>query len=255
MSVETIDRADAPRRQARPRLGFVAAAAMLGLYVLFGCLVAANIHHRLDPSGAPLFYDFSAFYQAGRLADEGRPAAAYDDAAMVAAEQAAFPGTTARLPWNYPPSFQLLMAPLAALPYGAAWLVWTLALYGLYALLARRLAEPGRRWLLLLAPGVAVNLLVGQNGLLSTLLLGAGVLGLARRPLVGGALLGLMSYKPHFAVLIPLALVAVRQARRPWPCWPWRCWGRRRGSVSCTSWSSRGRCSPPARRPGAPSPA
>jgi hypothetical protein len=65
----------------------------------------------------------------------------------------------------------------------------------------------------LLAPGAAVNLLVGQNGLLSTVLIGGGVLLLRPRPIVGGVLLGLMSYKPHFAVLVPLALICGREWR------------------------------------------
>lgn len=194
-------------------LGLAIATTVLALYVLFGVTVALHTHHRLDPSGSPQFYDFSAFYQAGRFADAGQAAAAYDDKAMVAAEQAAFPGVTARLPWNYPPSFQLVMAPLAALPYTAAWLVWSLGTFGLYALMARRLLPLKDAWILLLAPAAAINLLVGQNGILTCVLIGAGVLALERRPFVGGLLLGLLSYKPHFAVLAPLLLLVTRQWR------------------------------------------
>ena len=172
-----------------------------------------NSHGRLGPNGTPLFYDFSAFYQAAGFADAGHAARAYDDGAMLAAEQAAFPGATLRLPWNYPPTFQLILAPLGALPYVAAWLVWSSALYGFYALLARQIAVAGQRWLVLLAPGAAVNLLVGQNGLLSTILMGGGVMLLRSRPIVAGGLLGLMTYKPHFAVLVPLVLICGREWR------------------------------------------
>jgi hypothetical protein len=200
-------------RTGRRRVAVVLAAAVLGLYALVGCFFAVNIHHRLDPSGAPLFYDYSAFRQAATFADSGRAALAYDDRAMIAAEQASFPGTTARLPWHYPPTFQLLLMPFGALPYVTAWLLWSGALYGLYALLAWRLVGAGQRWIVLLAPGAAINLLVGQNGLLSTVLMGGGVLMLRQRPIVGGVLLGLMSYKPHFAVLIPLALISGRAWR------------------------------------------
>src|ERR1700735_5549500 len=110
------------------RLAMVLAATILGLYVAFGCLVAINTHNRLDPAGSPLFYDFSAFYQAAAFADSGHAAAAYDDNAMIAAEKASFPGTTRRLPWSYPPTFQLALMPLAALPYVAAGLLWSVGL-------------------------------------------------------------------------------------------------------------------------------
>jgi hypothetical protein len=195
------------------RVAFILAALILGSYVLVGVVFAMNSHGRLGPNGTPLFYDFSAFYQAAGFADSGHAARAYDDSAMLAAEQALFPGASLRLPWNYPPTFQLLLMPLGALPYVAAWLVWSGALYGLYALLAGRIATAGQRWLVLLAPGAAVNLLVGQNGLLSTVLMGGGVMLLRSRPIVGGALLGLMTYKPHFAVLVPLVLICGREWR------------------------------------------
>jgi hypothetical protein len=206
------DRAS-PAPLAGGRVAFVLAALSLGAYVLVGVVFAMNSHGRLGPNGAPLFYDFSAFYQAAGFADSGHAARAYDDSAMLASEQALFPGASLRLPWNYPPTFQLLLAPLGALPYVAAWLVWSGALYGLYVLLAGRIAAAGQRWMVLLAPGAAVNLLVGQNGLLSTVLMGGGVMLLRSRPLLGGALLGLMSYKPHFAVLVPLVLICGREWR------------------------------------------
>lgn len=195
------------------RLAVLLAAATLGVYVLFVLVAAQHTHNRIGLGGTPLFYDFSCFYQAGQFADHGQAANAYDDATMIGAEQAAFPGSTLRLPWNYPPSFQLLFMPLAALPYVPAWLIWSGATYGLYALLARRLVQPRQLWILLLAPGAAVNLFFGQNGLLSTTLMGAGVLLLKRRPILGGALLGLLTYKPTFALLVPLVLVSGREWR------------------------------------------
>jgi hypothetical protein len=191
----------------------VCAGLLVALYLLGAFIVASHTHHRLDPSGSPLFYDFSAFYQAGAFADAGHPLAAYDDNAMVAAEHAAFPGMTPRLPWNYPPSFQLALMPLAAMPYVTAWLVWTGLILGAYALMTMKLARTDHRWLLLLAPAVAINVLMGQNGLLSTALLGAGVLMLERRPILGGLVLGLLTYKPHFAVLVPVVLLFGREWR------------------------------------------
>lgn len=210
MRVATFGGGDGP---AMSLLSRVCAGLLVVVYLLGAFVVASHTHGRLGPGGAPLFYDFSAFYQAGALADAGHPLAAYDDNAMIAAEHAAFPGMTLKLPWNYPPSFQLALMPLAALPYVAAWLVWTGLICGAYALVAMKLARRDHRWLLLLAPAVAINVFMGQNGLLSTALLGGGVLMLERRPILGGAVLGLLTYKPHFALLVPVVLLFGREWR------------------------------------------
>jgi alpha-1,2-mannosyltransferase len=194
---------------------FIALAALtIGVYILFAVIAGNNMHNRIGLGGSPLFYDFSVFHQAGLLAGTGHAADAYDDGKMLEAQQAAFPGSRLRLPWNYPPTFQLMLMPLGALPYVAAWLAWSCVLYGCYVLLARCLVvDFVQLGLVLLAPGAAVNLFFGQNGILSTVLMGAGVLLLGSRPVPAGILLGMMAYKPQFAVLIPLALLAGREFR------------------------------------------
>lgn len=193
-------------------------ATLIGLtiaaYAAFVTVAALNTHNRIGLGGAPLFYDFSVFHQAGILANAGHAADAYDDGKMIAAQHAAFPGNTLRLPWNYPPTFQLMMMPLGALPYIPAWLVWTCLLYGGYAFLIWRMVpDPRHRCFLLLAPGVAVNLFFGQNGVLSIVLMGGGVLLLRSRPVLAGILLGMLAYKPQLALLAPLALIAGREWR------------------------------------------
>jgi hypothetical protein len=53
-----------------------------------------------------------------------------------------------------------------------------------------------------------IELLHGQNAFLTTALLGAALLALERRPTLSGVLFGCLCYKPQFAVLLPLALLA-----------------------------------------------
>jgi hypothetical protein len=202
------------RHRAGRLLFLILVALTIGTYITLAGVSAIHTHNRVGLGGAPLFYDFSVFHQAGLLADAGRAADAYDDGKMIAAEHAAFPGSTLRLPWNYPPTFQVMLMPFGALPYIPAWLIWSGALYGFYALLARRLVhDPDKLWILLLAPGAAVNLFFGQNGILSVVLMGAGVLLLRSRPVLGGVLLGMMAYKPQFALLVPFALLFGREWR------------------------------------------
>jgi hypothetical protein len=201
-------------RPVTPFISKLLIAATIGAYLTFAIIAFANTHNRVGLGGAPLFYDFSVFYQAASIADAGNAASAYDDKNMVAAVKNAFPGSTLRLPWNYPPTFQLLLMPLGALPYVVAWLVWSCGLYVLYSVLARKLiAQSEYLWIVLLAPGAAVNLFFGQNGLLSFVLISAGVFMLKRRPVFGGAVLGMIAYKPQLALIVPLVLIFGREWR------------------------------------------
>ncbi len=57
-------------------------------------------------------------------------------------------------------------------------------------------------------PAVLANFIVGQNGFLSTALLGGALLMLVERPILAGVLLGLLTYKPHLGLLFPIVLAA-----------------------------------------------
>jgi hypothetical protein len=68
--------------------------------------------------------------------------------------------------------------------------------------------------LFLAYPAVFTNAGYGQNGALSGALLGAAAWALDRRPVFAGVCIGLLSYKPHMGLLLPLALAITRR---------WRC--------------------------------
>ncbi len=155
--------------------------------------------------------DFACFWSVSTLALHGEAAAAYDMARLHAVE-VALVGAEIKTPaWVYPPPALLLVTPIALLPYAVALALWLLApLIGL-ALLLRRLApHPLTPWLLPLFTGVSLCLGIGQNAVLLTLLLGAGLLLLLeRRALLAGCCLGLLACKPQLALLVgPALLVA-----------------------------------------------
>ena len=77
----------------------------------------------MDSRGKPIGTDFAHYWTAGRLALEGRPAAAWDWDALHAAQAAKWPGIGVT-PFLYPPPFLLLCSALALLPYGAALAAW-----------------------------------------------------------------------------------------------------------------------------------
>jgi hypothetical protein len=115
---------------------------------------------------------------------------------------------------SYPPTFTLVLVALALLPYFAAFLTWeavTLAscITVVYLIVRRQPAIS----LMLASPFAAWNFLIGQNGFLSTTLLGASLLLLERRPVPAGVFIGCLTYKPQFGILFPVALIAARQWR------------------------------------------
>ena len=169
----------------------------------------------VDPGGKPLGTDFLCFWGAARLVLDGAPpGAVYDTARLAAVEAARFPGAGVTA-FPYPPSFLLICLPLGLLPYLAALAVWLGATGLAYWRVARAwLGEAKGLALPVLAfPAVLINAGHGQNGFLSAALFGGGALMLRRRPWLAGLCLGLLAFKPHLGLLIPVALLASRNWR------------------------------------------
>jgi hypothetical protein len=178
--------------------------------------LVAGTHGLIVPLAGPTSTDFVSFYAAGTLADSGTPELAYDQAAHHAAEQrAAAAGIEYRF-FYYPPVFLLLCAALARLPYLAAFLVFEMATLALCLMVMREiLAERG--WSAMVPvmafPAAFWTLGLGQNSFMTAALFGAGTLWVDRRPILAGLCFGALCYKPHFALLIPVALLAGRHWR------------------------------------------
>ncbi|HET6942710.1 MAG TPA: glycosyltransferase family 87 protein [Sphingomicrobium sp.] len=150
--------------------------------------------------------DYLSYWAAGKLTLAGDPAAAYDPAKHRAVE---FTVTTFDkfMPFPYPPPFLLLVTPFSLLPYiwsFAAWVGLTLAIY-LFA--ARRAIDTPYA---LANPLVLMNGAIGQNGFLTAAIFTTGAAMLRERPLVAGAVLGVLIIKPQLALLLPVAVIAGR---------------------------------------------
>lgn len=178
-------------------------------YVLGAVFWLGSMHQGFDARGQPVGSDFIAFYAASDLARAGHPEAAFDAAKMAAAQRAAAPGYNDVVLWHYPPTFQVLVAPLSLAPYGVSLAIFLAATFALYLALARQISS--HPWALLVAvafPAVFINAMGGQNGFLTAGLLGFGLLLLDRRPWIAGICIGLLVYKPHFGVVLPFLLLA-----------------------------------------------
>lgn len=183
---------------------------LLNLF-FFGYLYLTILLVRGHTSGSPPVTDFLRYWAASALTLAGDPAAVYALPQLKALGQAVS-GWDIPSVAPYPPTFLLLILPLSLLPYPLSLAVWRGVTLGGYLGLMRHIApNPLTPWLFLGFPAVFLNLSYGQNGFLSTVLLGGGLLLMERHSLAGGFLLGLLSYKPQLAVLLPLALAAGRR--------------------------------------------
>jgi hypothetical protein len=160
--------------------------------------------------------DFVSFYAAGKLTLAGAPQFAYDQVIHYLVQQQTSGMEAPHQFFFYPPVFLLLCAPLATIPYLVAFAVFVLATMVMLLWVMRALVgEPPANWLsaVLAFPAVFWTIGLGQNAFLTAALFGAFTLLLKKKPLTAGLLLGCLCYKPHFGLLVPVALVAGREWR------------------------------------------
>jgi alpha-1,2-mannosyltransferase len=159
--------------------------------------------------------DFVVSWAGSSLALNGRPQDVYDQAGQWAAEKAAVHddelGYTC---WSYPPTFMVVDLPLALVRYRWSLLVWLIATLAAYcAVIWAIIPDSDALWIALAFPGTALNALAGQNGFLTTALLGGGLLLLTKEPIRAGVMFGLLTFKPQIGLLVPLVLIATRRWR------------------------------------------
>jgi alpha-1,2-mannosyltransferase len=171
----------------------------------------------IGPRIGALFPDFLTFLAATRAWLEGAAPMIYDLTAFTQFQTEVFSGRFGSQPgfrpFFYPPTWLLMLLPLASLAAGTAYAVFMFVTAGLASILAGRRTGWGA-WLAILTSPAAVWVIVaGQNTFLSVALFYGGLHVLNKSQPVAGILLGLLSYKPQLWILVPVALVAARQWR------------------------------------------
>ena len=186
-------------------------AVVLGVFISYLLLYLFVTVTRTRPYP---FGDFFALWSYAKFAIAHPAADIYDPAKLHAAQVALGMNPANENPFPYPPTFLLFLWPLGFLPYGLAYGLWvgTTLLFYLWATLQSR----GRAPLLvtaLVAPTTALAIISGQSGLLAGAFLIGGLRLIDRRPIIGGLLLGLLTYKPQLGILVPVGLAAAKQWR------------------------------------------
>lgn len=163
-----------------------------------------------DPEGRFTSTDFLNVYAAGKFVLGGAPVSAYDwpvhremEIAVLGYDFKGYYG------WHYPPFYLFVAAALAMLPYAVAHAGWSAVSFVPFVAAVRAsTASRGGYLLACGAPALVANVLVGQNGFLTAALIGFALAFLEKRPVLSGLCLGLLTYKPHFGILFPIALAA-----------------------------------------------
>lgn len=160
------------------------------------------------PCGCPQC-DFSVFWPAGLLARAHRLNDLFDPAAFLAFRHAVFSPAAELVNWFYPPTALLPVTVISYLPFEIAFWIWSACLTAACILLLRRGGFSGRVIAVaMLSPAALWNLELGQFGAFMGGVLAAGLMLAQRSPWTGGAVLGLLVFKPQYGVLIPFALLA-----------------------------------------------
>lgn len=190
--------------QDNPRIAWMIFACLV-LVVLAIALRLPGLHGRDE------LVDYDIFHIVGLMALEGEVGAAYDLDQLLEAQRR-HSDAVGFMPWAYPPIFNLVVAPLALLPRGLGYALFTGLPLVAWFWVILTLAERRASWVMvLLLPALATQTLVGQNGYLSGALVGFFCLAMLRRKGWGGVPLGMMVIKPHVA--LGLGLMALMRMR------------------------------------------
>lgn len=194
-----------PRRALRWSCAFL----LLSAIVVTAHVVSHTAMGLTNRSGEQLGIDFINYWSGARFADRGQAALAYDFLFYDSFQKAVMGAAADAKIYGYPPIAMMLSWPLATLGFVWALVAWTAVGAAFCLLMLSRSFD--WRWAALgtfSAPAALLNILTGQNGYFSAGLLGGGLTILERRPILAGLMFGLLSYKPHLGVLLPVALVA-----------------------------------------------
>lgn len=161
-------------------------------------------------------HDFLAFYAGASLAREGRAGELYN-LEEILERQAPIQDAGRVIPFNRPPFYAVLLAPLALLRYEGAFWTWIFlqiaALTGCWIWAARRFGHDAVVFTILYPPAI-LGIAHGQDcAFVLAILIGSYVLAERGKHFRSGLLLGAGLVKFHLMLLWPLALLMQKRWR------------------------------------------
>ena len=178
-------------------------AAILSAFVILTA-ICTNLRYNLQT-------DFVSFWAAAKLALGGNPEAAYDLDLHKAVEMTAV-AVKGLIPFPYPPTYLLAVLPFGLLPYAMAHAVWVGTTLTAYLVVAHKLSA-NSALLAMAFPPVILCGIGGQNSFLMAAIFMTAMTLMKTRPFIAGLVFGLLAFKPHLGLLLPIALIAGRDWR------------------------------------------
>lgn len=188
--------------------------------ILCGALGVGGWTFYLGAFAGELGEGWMVFYNAARLYFDGQIGLLYDGVQSTTLLNARFAHWLAHPlplhPWLYPPHALLLLLPFGVLPFAPSGILFLALGFAATVAAAWRFAATGveraiHAASLVLCPAAAFTVCLGQNTFVTCALLLAGFGIVRRRPILAGALLGIVTYKPQLCLMVPVALIAARQ--------------------------------------------
>lgn len=189
---------------------FVFVIAPCAFFFLFALLRTWHKVQAAVPGHLPDFNDFFSLWSYAKIAGAHPAAELYDLESLHSRQIALGMNPGVELPFLYPPTFLIFLWPLSLLPFEVAYVVWIAGTFALFiwAVIATCTRLPLCVLAVIVAPACTINIEAGQSGFLSAALIVAGVRLARSRPILGGILIGGLSYKPQLALLVPIALAS-----------------------------------------------
>jgi Glycosyltransferase family 87 len=177
------------------------------------CVLWVALGSRIWPASDK--HDFLNLYTGGRMALEGRFHAMHDPAVQLEYERRLVPDLPQLVPFVRPVFYALALAPMAAMPYRAAFIAWTagqsLLLIACWIWAWRRFGPDALIFAALSLPA-PLGIASGQDCVVMLALLIV-AFELSERAVLCGVLLSLMLFKFHLVLLWPVALIVQRRWR------------------------------------------
>ncbi|MEL0027491.1 MAG: glycosyltransferase family 87 protein [Perlucidibaca sp.] len=160
----------------------------------------------ISPSSS-LGRDYLAFWSASKLTLAGHPELAFDQDQLRSVARSV-DKNIGIFGWFYPPTFQLLIIPIGIIEYRISFLAFIACTFLLFIISARKI-QPDNNYIFAILgfPAIYVAVTFGQNSLLTATLAMLGLFYLNKNQVLAGALIGLLTIKPHLALLFPMALI------------------------------------------------
>lgn len=193
-------------RQSHSDPGVWFAIASLAAMIVYGAVYLTLSHAARDPFGFVIGRDFVNTWMGAKTVLGGHA----HEVLRVDLHMRRLVDALGPMPphnWSYPPALFLFIWPLGLLPYLPALALWSGAGLAAYLGAVARYDRSAKALLIAAAaPAIAICLFSGQTGLFTAAIVILFFRFLDERPMLAGALLGLMLVKPHLVVLFPVAL-------------------------------------------------